>query len=116
LYLYSLLPKVEGILRKFDMSAIIGISGYSKAVVLNDWKHHLDSGKQSMAKGWIEGEDLAQLLGFTAEQAPKGEVFIKSDEEVYLVVFGKGKITANATNKLAKPAQVLESRPRSDLV
>lgn len=101
------MPKVEGILRKFDLSAIIGISGYSKAVVLNDWKHHLADGKQKTAKGWIQGKDLRELLDGS---------YIAEDEEIYIVVFGKGKITESATSRLAKPAQAMESRPRSDLV
>jgi hypothetical protein len=103
------LPKADGILKKFDHTAIILLNGYSRGIALNDWKHHLDAGKQEPAKGWILGKDLRELLN---------SQYITDEEEVYLVVFRKGKITEDAIKRAeaAKVAQILESRPRSDLV
>jgi hypothetical protein len=94
----------QDILRKFDRSAIVVVNGYSKSIVLKDWKHHLDSGKRTTSKGWVTGQDLKSLLS---------EDYIKDDEEVYLVVFrDDGKISAATISESKPTAAFVDSKPK----
>jgi hypothetical protein len=102
------------ILRKLDLSEIVLISGYSRALFLNEWRRHIDDGKIKVAKGWITGKDLKVLLGLE-DAKPTGKVYIDDDEEVYLAIFRDGKLKTAVVDRDARKPVEVESIARSAL-